>query len=98
METEYENYLWLDTFGKGESKEDDACVVWNGVEVEIRCIPEDGKATFIYRIHSVDWRIYKAAFPKCLDDCFDDVEGRLYCSRSFHDDADECHKIARYEM
>ena len=93
METEYKNYFWISTLGVGESKEDELCTTWNGVEVEVRCICEDGEDTFVYRIHSINWDAYKAAFPKHVDNCFDDVEDRLYWS-DFRDDTDECHKIA----
>lgn len=95
METEYNNYFWVSSLGVGESKEDELCTLWNGVEVEVRCIcDEDGQETFVYRIHSINWDAYKASFPKSRDNCFDDVEDRLYCSRSFRDAADDCHKIA----
>ena len=96
METEYENFLWQDTFGVRESKEDELCTTWNGVEVEIRCIyDEDGDETFLYRIHSINWDTYRAAFPKRSCNCFDDVEDRLYSSSRFRDDADDCHEMAK---
>ena len=106
METEYENFLWQDTFGVRESKEDELCTVWNGVEVEIRCIDVQAEpsaseshgvcyTTFLYRIHSIDWDTYRTAFPKRMDNCFDDVESRLYSSRAFRDDTDECHEMAQ---
>ena len=89
----YRNFYWKHILGEGESKEDDFCTVWQGVEVEIRYI--DAEKAFIYRIHSIDWDVYRKAFPKRTDDtCFDDVEDRLYYSRTFRDDTSECHDEA----
>lgn len=101
MENDYRNFYWKHILGEGESKEDDFCTVWNGIEVELRYIGgcETCEADFIYRIHSIDWGEYRKAFPKRDDDCFDAVEARLYedlcANRAFRDDTSECHEQAK---